>query len=83
MTDAGVSPGLIQRNRSWSKGREVSWDEMGSLGLHKALNEYYKVGACAIEQDLCDVHDLSCCFYLSSNDPALLRWPRLVQCSGA
>lgn len=25
-----------------SVGTDVSWDEMGQLGLHKALNEYYK-----------------------------------------
>lgn len=24
-------------------GEPVTWDEMGQLGLHKALNEYYKV----------------------------------------
>ncbi len=35
----------MQRSKSWSQGREVSWDEMRSLGLHKALNEYYKVRA--------------------------------------
>ena len=28
-------------------GEPVSWDEMGQLGLHKALNEYYKVGGCS------------------------------------
>ncbi|KAI3432692.1 hypothetical protein D9Q98_004235 [Chlorella vulgaris] len=26
-----------------SVGTDVSWDEMGQLGLHKALNEYYKL----------------------------------------
>lgn len=33
----------MKRSNSWTKGRHVSWDEMGSLGLHKALNEYYKM----------------------------------------
>ena len=33
------------RSLSSSKGqaaREVTWDEMGQLGLHTALHEYYK-----------------------------------------
>lgn len=33
---AGAAPGPGQ-------GRPMQWDEMGQLGLHKALNEYYKV----------------------------------------
>lgn len=42
-------PGGIGFNRvpsgTQGGGGEVTWDEMGQLGLHKALNEYYKLSA--------------------------------------
>ncbi|KAL4452766.1 hypothetical protein ABPG75_008428 [Micractinium tetrahymenae] len=34
-------------------GGEVTWDEMGQLGLHKALNEYYKLSASQRTMRLC------------------------------
>ncbi|KAI7837983.1 hypothetical protein COHA_008165 [Chlorella ohadii] len=34
-------------------GEPVSWDEMGQLGLHKALNEYYKLSASQRNMRLC------------------------------
>lgn len=49
---SGISFSRVPTSTQGASGA-VSWDEMGQLGLHKALNEYYKLSASQRNLQLC------------------------------